>query len=82
MKKLTKYCYTGICMLLLLLSLTGCSVTVSQNSEAKEQYKYEDMINIDLAVAGRIWENAGNGEFVIAIANEPKYNMRFKEKGW
>lgn len=36
MKKLTKYCYTGICMLLLLLSLTGCSVTISQNSEEKE----------------------------------------------
>ena len=58
------------------------SETKLKNSDAKEQYKYEDMINIDLAVAGRIWENAGNGEFVIAIANDPKYNMRFKKKGW
>lgn len=54
------------------------SETKLKNSDAKEQYKYEDMITIDLAVAGRIWENAGNGEFVISIANEPKYNMRFK----
>lgn len=54
------------------------SETKLKNSDAKEQYKYEDMINIDLAVAGRIWENAGNGEFVISIANEPKYNMRFR----
>ena len=54
------------------------SETKLKNSDAKEQYKYEDMINIDLAVAGRIWENAGNGEFVISIANEPKYNIRFR----
>lgn len=56
------------------------SETKLKNSDTKEQYKYEDMITIDLAVAGRIWENAGNGEFVISIANEPKYNMRFREK--
>lgn len=44
-----------------------------------ELYDYGDIISIDLAVGGRIYESAGKGEFVITIPNLAKYNMRFKE---
>lgn len=45
----------------------------------EEQHKLPDLLSIDMAVAGRIYESAGKGEFVIAIENNPKNNMRFKE---
>lgn len=44
-----------------------------------EIYVNSDLVSIDLAVAGRIYESANKGEFIISIPNEPKYNMRFKE---
>lgn len=44
-----------------------------------EQHKLPDLLNIDMAVAGRIFESADKGKFVIAIENNPKNNMRFKE---
>lgn len=44
-----------------------------------ELYDYGDIISIDLAVGGRIYESAGKGEFVITIPNLAKFNMRFKE---
>ena len=43
-----------------------------------EQNKLIDLYGNDLAVAGRIWESADKGKFVISIPNEQKYNMRFK----
>ena len=57
---------------------TLISSEIKVMNEQEEKNKFVDLYSLDLAVAGRIWENAGNGEFVIAIANEPKYNMRFK----
>ena len=59
-------------------TLFSSEVKVINNKE--EQNKAIDLYGIDVAVAGRIWDSAGNGQFVIAIENNPKYNIRFSEK--
>ena len=55
------------------------SSEVKVMNDKDEQNKAIDLYGIDVAVAGRIWESAGNGKFVIAIPNEQKYNMRFRD---
>ena len=71
MKKLTKYCYTGICMLLLLLSLTGCSVTVSQNSEAKEPV-VNTAVSVNAASLDAVPEYSGE-PYVVLQDNVPQF---------
>lgn len=71
MKKLTKYCYTGICMLLLLLSLTGCSVTISQNSEAKEPV-VNTAVSVNAASLDAVPEYSGE-PYVVLQDNVPQF---------
>lgn len=44
-----------------------------------ENYTKPDLMGIDLAVAGRIYENSNNGEFVVQIPNKMEFNCRFKK---
>lgn len=73
MKKLTKYCYTGICMLLLLLSLTGCSVTISQSSEEKEPV-VNTAVSVSAASLDEIPEYSGE-PYVVLQDNVPQFSQ-------
>lgn len=44
----------------------------------KEIYVYNDIITLDLAVAGRIYECSDKGKYIIAIPNQLNFNVRFQ----
>lgn len=43
-----------------------------------EIYVYNDLITLDLAVAGRIYESAEGGKYIISIPNRQNFNIRFQ----